>query len=70
MGWFKLQRPRLKSAEEWREMSRKAQASFLRSLDRRDLADQAEIIAAASPYQRSSAEDILDAWASQGLIDD
>jgi hypothetical protein len=70
MGWFSLERARLKSAEEWKEMPRKAQASFLRSLDSRDLGHQARIIAAASPHQRSTAEDILYGWASQGLLDD
>ena len=70
MGWFKRAAPQLKSAEEWERLSHRAKASFLRSLELRDLREQARIIAAASPHQRSTAEDILYGWAGQGLLDD
>jgi hypothetical protein len=70
MGWFKQSAPQLKSADEWEQLPHRAKASFLRSLESRDLGDQARIIAAASPHRRSTAEDILSGWAGQGLLDD
>jgi hypothetical protein len=70
MGWFKQSAPQLKSADEWEQLPLPAKASFLRSLEPRDLGEQARIIAAASPHQRSTAEDILYGWAGQGLLDD
>jgi hypothetical protein len=70
MGWFKQSVPQLKSADEWEQLPHRAKASFLRSLEPRDLAEQARIVAAASPHQRSTAEDILHGWVSQGLLED
>ncbi len=70
MGWFKQSAPQLKSADEWEQLPHRAKASFLRSLEPRDLDEQAKIIAAASPHQRSSAKDILDGWSGQGLLDE